>query len=108
DGILITGRGIEVRGKLDEFILRHCTLVPGWALHDDCRPRRTNEPSLVLGSSSTRIRVEHCILGPIRVSVEADGVDPLSFDITDSVIDATNLETAALGEPEGEIAWVSL
>ena len=39
DGILITGRGIEVRGDLDKFALRHCTLVPGWALHPDCKPK---------------------------------------------------------------------
>ena len=28
--------------------IRHCTLVPGWGLHNDCKPRRPAEPSLEL------------------------------------------------------------
>jgi hypothetical protein len=108
DGILVTGRGIEVKGPLDEFILRHCTLVPGWALHPDCKPRRANEPSLVVASKNTRIRIEHSILGPIQIAVDADDVDPSPVEITDSIIDATRLEAAAISAPDREIAWASL
>jgi hypothetical protein len=108
DGILVTGRGIEVKGTLDEFILRHCTLVPGWALHHDCKPRRATEPSLVLGSKSARVRIEHSILGSIQVSVDTDGVDPLPFHISDSIIDATNPDIPALSASERGHAWVAL
>lgn len=108
DGILVTGRGIEVKGKLDEFILRHCTLVPGWALHHDCNPRRGNEPSLALGGAPTRVRIEHSILGPIQVSVDPDGVDPMPFHISDCIIDATNLEHDALSAPEHEHAYIAI
>jgi hypothetical protein len=108
DGILVTGRGIEVRGALDEFTLRHCTLVPGWALHPDCRPRRENEPSLVFRGTSTRVRIEHSILGPIHVSVDNEAADPLSLQIADCILDATNLETPALSAPEHGLAWVAL
>jgi hypothetical protein len=108
DGILVTGRGIEVKGKLDEFILRHCTLVPGWALHYDCKPRRGNEPSLALGGASTRVRIEHSILGPIQVSVDPDGVDPMPFHISDCIIDATSQENDALSAPERDLAFVAI
>jgi hypothetical protein len=108
DGLLVTGRGIEVQGKLDEFVLRHCTLVPGWALHPDCRPHRPDEPSLVLDKTSARVRIEHSILGPIHVSVDTGGKDPLPFHIEDSVIDGTSFGTAALCAPEREIAGVAL
>ena len=108
DGILVTGRGIEVKGTLDEFTLRHCTLVPGWALQHDCSPRRTNEPSLALSNTSARVRIEHSVIGAIQMSVNSDGTAPLSLQISDSIIDATNLETPALSAPEREIAWATL
>ena len=104
DGILITGRGIEVRGDLDKFALRHCTLVPGWALHPDCKPRRANEPSLALVNTSAHVQIEHTILGPIQVSLEDEGVDPLPIQIIDSILDATHAEGAALSGPEGRPA----
>jgi hypothetical protein len=108
DGILITGRGVEVEGEIDELVLRHCTLVPGWGLHHDCRPRRENEPSLVLACPSARVRIEHSILGPISVAIKTDGVDPRPLHISDSIIDATNFENAALAAPKRQIAWVEL
>ncbi len=108
DGVLVTGRGIEVKGRLDEFILRHCTLVPGWALHPDCKPRRANEPSLVVSGRYTHIRIEHSILGPIQIVVDADDVDPSPLEITDSIIDATRLEATAISAPDREIAWAAM
>ncbi len=63
DGVLVTGRGIDVRGAFEEIIFRHCTLVPGWSLHQDVRPRRPAEPSLSLLDASGRVRIDRCIVG---------------------------------------------
>lgn len=108
DGVLIAGRGIEIKGALDEFVLRHCTLVPGWALHPDCMPRNANEPSLVFASASTRVRIEHSILGPIHVMVNEDGTDPLPFHISDSILDSAKLEGGALSASGRGLAWAAL
>jgi hypothetical protein len=108
EGLLVTGRGVEVRGKLEEFVLRHCTLVPGWGLHPDCAPRRETEPSLVFTKTCARVRIEHSILGPIQVAMAQEGVDPQPVEITDSVLDATRLDADALAAPDRHIAGVSL
>lgn len=107
DGILVTGRGIEVKGHLQEFHLRHCTLVPGWALQPDGRPRRANEPSLSIWDSSARVNIAHSILGPIQV-VREDDQDPTEMRIHDSVLDATRWGAPALSSPECPAAPVTL
>ena len=42
DGLIVTGRPVEVVGPLDTLSIRHCTLVPGWALNPDCTPKTRN------------------------------------------------------------------
>ena len=37
DGIMVTGRGLQVGGDLKRLTIRHTTLVPGWAIDSDCR-----------------------------------------------------------------------
>jgi hypothetical protein len=91
DGLLIVGRGIEVHGPGDEaatgddlceLLIRHCTLVPGWALHCDCDPKRPGEPSVTLDGTRAALRVEH------------------------SILDATGMERVALGAPDEAVAYV--
>lgn len=108
DGLMITGRGIEVKGKLDEFAIRHSTLVPGWALHPDCKPRRSSEPSLLLFNTSARVKVEHSILGSIVAIHEEPHADPVTMSISDSIVDATRSEGTALSSPESPVAQVVL
>jgi hypothetical protein len=82
DGLIITGRGIQISkcdngavieqdesptevtdaGDLCAVTIRHCTLVPGWELHPDCKPKQT-EPSLLISYVQPHIRIEHSILG---------------------------------------------
>jgi hypothetical protein len=108
DGILVTGRGIEVRGNLDELAIRHCTLVPGWSLHPDCRPRRPSEPSLALANTTARIRIERSIIGAIHVIQEDVFAEPIMIRISDSIVDATSVDSLALGTPDRAIAPVVL
>lgn len=115
DGLLIVGRGIEVHGPVEEIaatdglcelLIRHCTLVPGWALHCDCDPKRPGEPSITLDGTRATLRVEQSILGAIAViSPERRGEPPL-LEICDSIVDATGVERVALGAPDEAVAYV--
>jgi len=108
DGILITGRGIEIRGNLDALDIRHCTLVPGWSLHPDCRPRRPLEPSLALADTTARVCIEHSIIGAIRVIRGDVSANPIRVHISDTIIDATSIGAPALGAPDSVVAPVVL
>ncbi|RYE82647.1 MAG: hypothetical protein EOP19_15710, partial [Hyphomicrobiales bacterium] len=70
DGLIVTGRGIQVsgpdrsdtevfaQGDLCDVTIRHSTLMPGWGLECDCEPKRPNEPSLELLDTGARIVIE--------------------------------------------------
>lgn len=113
DGLLITGRGVHIEGELDDVIIRHTTLVPGWALHPDCEPRRPAEPSLELFSTGARVTVEHSIVGSIQVNLEEVETDPIRIYIRDSILDATGADCddpqcEALGAPGWPLAHAVL
>ncbi|HUW53026.1 MAG TPA: hypothetical protein VMV99_06385 [Rhodanobacter sp.] len=118
DGLLIVGRGIEVQGPTDEgegppptedlceLVIRHCTLVPGWALHCDCDPKRPGEPSVTLDGTRAALRVEHSILGAISVISPLRRGDPPPLELCDSILDATGPDRVALGAPDEAVAYV--
>lgn len=68
DGILITGRSMQVSGDLAELTIRHSTLVPGWTLDSNTDLQRFVEPSLEILSPEVCVRIEHSILGTIQVN----------------------------------------
>ena len=97
DGIVISGRGIEIRGPLDQVTLRHCTLVPGWALRADCSARRMEEPSLQLIETSAALQIEHSILGTIElVGGKERKTGRNQVQILDSIVDAVEEDGAAI------------
>jgi len=106
DGLLITGRGVQVEGNMAGMMVRHTTIVPGWGLHCDCEPWRPSEPSLVLNEAPKCLRVEHSILGSIQVNREEVREDPGKIQISDTILDATSSEEEALCAPEETIANV--
>lgn len=108
DGLLITGRAVQVDGSLAGVTIRHCTLVPGWGLQCDCTARRPAEPSLDLINAPTCLRIEHSIVGAIQVDRDEVRLDPLIIRISDSLVDATNLTQVALGAPESLCAHATL
>lgn len=106
DGLLVTGRGIQVAGPDDEsreqgdicdVRIRHCTLVPGWGIHCDCGPKRPSEPSLTICESSARLVIEHSITGAIHIIANEVNTDPIEIAIHDSIVDATSTERIAVG-----------
>ncbi|MBC7941433.1 MAG: hypothetical protein H7Z19_17065, partial [Chitinophagaceae bacterium] len=89
-------------------VIRHCTLVPGWAIDCDCQPRRPAEPSLEISGLRATVSVEHSIVGTIRVSEDQVGQDPIPLCISDSIVDATAHDRQAIGAPGNGIAHVTL
>ncbi|OUL29650.1 hypothetical protein BV378_05605 [Nostoc sp. RF31YmG] len=122
DGLLITGRGVHIEGNPNQFadyltsgvqkptavIIRHSTLVPGWSLHCDCEPRRSNEPSLELFNINGCVTIAHSIIGSIQINQDEVEADPLPINITDSIIDATSIEGEAIGAVGYSIAHARL
>nr|MBA3833929.1 hypothetical protein [Chthoniobacterales bacterium] len=92
-----------------DVVIRHCTLVPGWTLECDCAPCQPAKGSLHLRNLQGRVSIEHSILGAVRVHEDEVRAEPIDLRITDSVLDATSLEQAALSRPGGsEIAHSAL
>lgn len=121
DGLLITGRGVAVSGPekatqppvgvplCDASLrIRHCTLVPGWSIGPDCAPDRPAEASLDLSGVQADVSIEHSILGSILVREDEVRVDPIAIRLTDTILDATDGDTMALGALEGRAAHVNL
>jgi hypothetical protein len=112
DGLLVTGRGVQVHGpkrdKPDDprdpicgahLIVRHCTLVPGWGLDCDCVPAYESQPSLELFQLRANVHIEHSLLGPIQIHEDEVKIDPIPVCITDSILDAISPAREALGAP---------
>jgi hypothetical protein len=109
DGLLVTGRPLRVQGRADadasadpcgaRLVIRHCTLVPGWAIDCDCQPRRSAEPSLEISNLRATVSIEHSIVGTLRVGADAVGLDPIPLRVSDSIVDATGHERQAIGAP---------
>lgn len=97
DGLLITGREVRVAGEMAGVTIRHCTLVPGWGLENNCAPWRPNEPSLSLVDTNARVVIEHSILGTIQVIHDEVRREPMTIQLSDSILDATSPDREALG-----------
>ncbi|MEK8033511.1 hypothetical protein AACH06_22040 [Ideonella sp. DXS29W] len=118
DGLLVTGRPLRVQGRADadtradvcgaRVVIRHCTLVPGWALEGDCHPRRPAEPSLEISNLRASVKIEHSIVGTLRVMQDEVGLDPMPIEICDSVVDATARDRQAIGGAGDGIAPAQL
>jgi hypothetical protein len=97
DGLLITGRPVEINGPASEVKIRHCTLVPGWTLEHNCEPVNPTEMSLELnGTPGTRLIIERTILGSIQIRPDRMSMDPIPIHIQDSILDATRNDLMAL------------
>ncbi|WP_321949222.1 hypothetical protein [Paraburkholderia sp. J10-1] len=112
DGLLVTGRGVQVKGELAHLTIRHCTFVPGWEVERQTAAGNTpraalpstasSAPSLMLVRTRARVTIEHSILGPIHVSSSDPEQEPLQLAIRDSVIDARSARNAAVGAAGAE------
>jgi hypothetical protein len=126
DGLLVFGRGLHILGPERDYLeatsvtedlcqitIRHCTLVPGWSLDNDCEPQRPSEPSLELIDTLSRVSIEYSIIGSIQVTADAVHTDPIQILVSDSIIDATSADCdepycEALGAPGWPLAHAVL
>lgn len=113
EGLLISGRGIQLKGPFAQLTIRHCTLVPGWDIEGasagaDNVPRGGVEASLALVRTGVRVLIESSILGPIVATPDEPGREPLPLTITDSIVDAVSTRYDAIGAPEKAAAHVAL
>ena len=124
DGLLITGRAVQINGELRqkseqvdhtlddvcpaEVTIRHCTLVPGWGLDNDCQPLWETEPSLELNNVRARVTIEHSIVGTLQVDENEVRLDPIPIHISDSIVDAMASDQEAIGAPGKPVAHAVL
>jgi hypothetical protein len=97
DGVVVTGRGMEVSGSISGVVIRHATLVPGWGLTCFCDARRPSEPSIAVGGDPLCLTLDHSIVGAIRVDRDEAADNPMIIRANDSIIDATAPSRIALG-----------
>jgi hypothetical protein len=69
NGLLIGGM-LRVNG-LRRLRLEHCTLIPGLALQTDGVPVLPGAASLVIESAQTEVVLDSCIVGGLRIHVDA-------------------------------------
>jgi len=108
DGLVVTGRAVQITGDISGVTIRHSTLVPGWGLQCDCGPTRPTEPSLTLSNAPLCLTIEHSIVGAIQVERDEVTEDPVRICISDSIVDATSPQRVALGAPEKLCAYATL
>ncbi|CAL78119.1 conserved hypothetical protein [Bradyrhizobium sp. ORS 278] len=99
NGLVISGAALRVKAtndgrKLKLLRLRHCTLVPGNDVLPSGAPRLPDGVSLVVETADTRIEIERCIVGGLRVAAGAQLV------ITHSIVDATRDSGVAIAAPD--------
>jgi hypothetical protein len=108
DGVVVTGRGVEIIGEIAGVTIRHSTLVPGWGLECNCDPCQPSETSLELIDAPECLTVEHSIVGSIQVARNETASDPCTIRIRDSIVDATSVTRDAISAPEHSLAYVTL
>ncbi|MFD9460409.1 hypothetical protein [Streptomyces sp. NPDC060027] len=108
DGLMVTGGSIQLRGKVGQLIIRHCTFVPGWDLDPRGLPRAPEEAALELIDTPVCVEVEHSILGSIVVIQDEEATEPSRLFLSDTVLDATHRERAALAGSQDRYAHAVL
>jgi hypothetical protein len=86
-----------VKCETRQVTIRHCTLVPGWALHNDCTPVRPTEPSITLQNAQANLIIENSIVGSIQINEDVHDEEPVTVAIADSIVDATSRDGEAIG-----------
>ncbi|HMJ82117.1 MAG TPA: hypothetical protein VK504_03060, partial [Vicinamibacterales bacterium] len=108
DGIVVVGRGMQLDGDMAGAVIRHATLVPGWAMHCDCEPKRPTEPSVQVNGDVGCLTIDHAITGAIEVNRDQVRSDPVAIRIRDSIVDATSTERTAIIGPGSLCAHANL
>ena len=109
DGVMLDGGAIDIASAhpvvrasagVAGFSVRlsHCTLVPGW--DPDCMQRAPwrGDASISLHGAALALRIEHCILGPLRVAANTAPAHALQLHVGDSIIDGGHDAALAISD----------
>jgi hypothetical protein len=89
DGLLMTGQRVEILdGDLGLLQLKHCTLVPGWALTPEGTPVFSGRPSLVVLAGNEGLNIS--LVRTISGGLDLPGIARVT--LTDSLVDGTDSE----------------
>lgn len=108
DGLLLSGRGIEIKGEPVSIKIRHSTLVPGWTTRAESESARFVQASLELDPRVQQVLVERSIVGQITVLDEERATRPTLLVIIDSIVDATKSDRVAVGGVDGRTAHATM
>ena len=95
EGLVISGGTLQLTAPAAgddeprELVLRHCTLVPGLALHSDGSAVSPGAASLVVENPFATVRLEQCIVGALQVAGDA------KVSLVDCIVDASSPEAVA-------------
>lgn len=96
DGVKVAGGplGIEAlaMGEANQapckVSLRHCTLVPGWETEGGRESPWRGKTSILLGGGSMEIRIDHSIVGAVRMRGDPQRRCMRALRVSDSIIDS--------------------
>jgi hypothetical protein len=107
DGLLIASNGIRIEGGLSRVTIRHSTLM-------QISGKRPNDigkhefSSLQLFDTRAEIYVNRSILGPIEVFHDSVLADPILLNISNSVLDSTDVEKNAIRSKDSVLANIQM
>ncbi len=88
--------------QLAQLILKHCTLVPGWALTPHGTPQFVGQPALVAELPSLQVVIQNCVVGAIQIHPLA------TSSLSDSIVDACSPTRVAYAALDGSSGGGSL
>lgn len=108
DGVWVARHSLDLFGSFARVTLRHCTLLPAYALAAAGSPEERRLPSLVVHGMPCPVTISSSVLGRIRVESPETGFEPLPITVCDSVLDASELREPAVLGTDGRPAWARL
>jgi hypothetical protein len=108
DGVWVARHSLDLSGSFARVALRHCTLLPAYALADTGSREERRLPSLVVRGMPCPITISSSVIGKIRVESPETGFEPLPIRVRDSVLDASDPREPAVLGADGRPAWARL
>ena len=109
DGVMLAGGAIDIANAhpvaqgcagASRFSVRlsHCTLVPGWDPDSMLRAPWRGHASITVHGAPMALRIEHCILGALRVAADTAPAHALELHVGDSIIDGGHDAALAISD----------
>jgi len=105
DGLMVAGGPLvieelamhEANQAPCQVSLRHCTLVPGWETEGGRDSPWRGKTSILLGPGSMEIRIDHCIVGIVRMPGDPQR-RVRALHVSDSIVDSGHESGLAIAD----------